>query len=183
MVEAGVGAGAGSLAIHREGLERPYLNGAAGCGPLLSDLVRRVEALASAVELMERRIVPGQVAQTGRAEESGRITAGELLVDHDARRASVSGRALQLSPAEYRVLYELAKTPGKVVLTSELMRRTRGSFSPDKSYLKVYVGRLRSKITRARGETACDVETVRGVGYRLVVRSAPDVALAPGRAA
>jgi DNA-binding response OmpR family regulator len=69
------------------------------------------------------------------------------------------------------------------VLTRELMRRPWGSFSPDKSYQKVYVGRLRSKITRSRGETACDVETVRGVGYRLLVRSAPDAALASGRAA
>jgi hypothetical protein len=104
VAEAGIGGGAGNLAVHREGLDRQYLNGAAGCAPLLSDLVPRVEALASAVELMERRIVPGQVAQAGRAEESGRITVGELLVDHDARQASLSGRALQLSPAEYRVL-------------------------------------------------------------------------------
>ena len=140
---------------------------------MLGLLIERMDQLTEMVALIERRlsVLHEPAASPGVQEEPpGRIEAGALVIVHDARTAYVRGEALRLSPTEYKVLFELARTPGKVVLTAELMRRTRGAFSPDKSYLKVYVGRLRAKLSGAAGGQApCNVETVRGVGYRLVV--------------
>ena len=145
---------------------------ATSCAPLLSTLVKRVEALAQAVEQIEGRLDTRAAQANGSPGEAAaqpqRLTAGQLMIDHDARRAYIAGRPVELSLTEYKILSELARNPGRVVTVSDLMRRARGGFSPDKSYVKVYIGRLRAKMDRARGETPCAVETVRGVGYRLV---------------
>jgi DNA-binding response OmpR family regulator len=144
-----------------------------GCGPALSMVLRRIEALAHAVENLEGRVraadLDSPAQPVAQPQEPSRLIAGKVTIDHDARRAYLGDRPLELSVTEYKVLYELAKSPGRVLTTSDLMRRTRGVFSPDKSYVKVYVGRLRAKMSLAGGtDKTGTVETVRGVGYRLV---------------
>ncbi|MEX0761374.1 MAG: winged helix-turn-helix domain-containing protein [Dehalococcoidia bacterium] len=148
---------------------RPASN---SCTPLLTVLAGRIQTLLERVEYIEERLQtlssasPNDAINGGRTNQ--RIIVGSLLIDHDARRVFLGDTEIYLSPTEYRLLHELARNAGKVVLYRDLMRRTRGGYAPDSRYLKVYVGRVRAKIAPHAEDSPCQVETVRGVGYRLV---------------
>jgi DNA-binding winged helix-turn-helix (wHTH) protein len=144
---------------------------AAGPEGVLADLVRRIEHLTAAVERVSRHLDSSDPAFRQAAASPVRAVLGDLVVDYDARQAYVGGRPVALSPIEYTILGELVRQPNKVVTTGDLMRRTRGAFSPDKSYVKVYVGRLRARLAQAGGMGLCEIETVRGAGYRLSDRA------------
>lgn len=144
----------------------------AGCSPLLSILTARIQTLLDRLEGIEERLqtldTPVDVIADAAAGARRRIILGELVIDHDARQVCLGDNEVDLSPTEYRLLYELARNAGRVVLYRDLMRRTRGGYAPDSRYLKVYIGRLRSKLSQAGGPHDI-VETVRGVGYRMAV--------------
>lgn len=138
-----------------------------GCSEVLVTLIARVEHLTAVVERVSRHFDAGDPALRQAAASPVRAVLGDLVVDYDARQVYVAGKPVALSPTEYTVLGELARQPNKVVTTGELMRKTRGAFNPDKSYVKVYVGRLRARLQEAGGLGQCEIETVRGAGYRL----------------
>ncbi|MEX2377509.1 MAG: winged helix-turn-helix domain-containing protein [Dehalococcoidia bacterium] len=144
----------------------------AGCSPLLSVLAVRIQTLLDRLEGIEERLqtldTPAEVVADATSGARRRIIVGDLVIDHDSRRVCLGESEVELSPTEYRLLYELARNAGRVVLYRDLMRRTRGGYAPDSRYLKVYIGRLRSKLSQA-GRPESIVETVRGVGYRMAV--------------
>jgi DNA-binding response OmpR family regulator len=101
-----------------------------------------------------------------RREES---TASHELVHHDivldirTRRAHVDGKAVELSAREFALAEELVRNAGQVLSREQLLSRVWGyDFDPGSNVADVYVGYLRQKLGSAR------IETVRGVGYRLV---------------
>jgi DNA-binding response OmpR family regulator len=101
-------------------------------------------------------------------------TAGDILyaddLTIDRTRASVSreGRALNLTPTEFRLLVFLAQHPGQVFSRGQLIENVWGSdaeFYDDKT-VSVHVRRLREKIEVEPGDPRI-VLTVPGIGYRL----------------
>lgn len=163
----------------------------AGLGPpgesdaaRLARLAGTVDALLDSVRRIEYKLAgPGAQAPAALPPVPDVLHVGELVIDGPAYRVVLCGRPLELSPVEYSVLVELARRPGQAVRTSELMRLTRGGFSPEKSYVKVYISRLRAKIAMVRGEGACVIEVVRGFGYRLAVATAMEVPARPASVA
>jgi two-component system OmpR family response regulator len=95
---------------------------------------------------------------------SNEIACGPVRVDTRASRVSVDGTAVKLTSHEYRLLLYLLMHQGRVVSRSELTEHLYDQdFDRDSNTIEVFVGRLRKKL-------AADViETVRGLGYRLVV--------------
>ncbi|HUQ41976.1 MAG TPA: response regulator transcription factor [Candidatus Limnocylindrales bacterium] len=90
---------------------------------------------------------------------------GRLVVDARTHRASVDGRALDLTPTEFRLLAALAGRPGEVVERKALLRAAwPDERDPDPEWLKAHLARLRSKLVAAG---VADLANVRGVGYRL----------------
>lgn len=143
----------------------------ASCSAVLSVITGRVQTLLDRLDDIEEQLqdletpappVGGDVQQTG-----SRIIVGSLLIQHDARRVFINDREIFLSPTEYRLLHELAMNAGRVVPYRKLMRRTGGGYALDSRYLKVYVGRVRAKLSEAGGDNPCQIETVRSVGYRM----------------
>ncbi|HEX5465242.1 MAG TPA: response regulator transcription factor [Candidatus Limnocylindrales bacterium] len=104
---------------------------------------------------------------------AGRLELGpELTLDLQRRRAFVNGVEVRLTPVESRLLYALAANVGQTVITDTLLARGWAETeTPDPSYVWVTMARLRRKIEPGHG-TPVYVETVRGLGYRLV-RHAP----------
>jgi two-component system OmpR family response regulator len=89
-----------------------------------------------------------------------------LRLDPRAARASVAGEPLRLTSLEYRLLHYLIMHQDRVISRTELVEHLYDQdFDRDSNTIEVFVGRLRKKIGPER------VETVRGLGYRLV---APD---------
>jgi DNA-binding response OmpR family regulator len=72
---------------------------------------------------------------------------GKLTVDQAARQAIISGRAVDLSPREFDLLYRLARTPGRVVTHRELLDYVWGTTSSDYlAHLRSYIKLVRQKI-------------------------------------
>ncbi|WP_461124346.1 response regulator transcription factor [Saccharothrix stipae] len=90
---------------------------------------------------------------------------GRIAIDRRARRVHVDGVEVALTPKEYDLLVFLAEAPGAVFTREQIMEAVWDAnwFGPTKT-LDVHVGALRRKL----GD-AVAVETVRGVGFRLVL--------------
>jgi DNA-binding response OmpR family regulator len=86
-----------------------------------------------------------------------------LELDLLTRRISVHGSVHDLSAREFALAEELMRHPGQVLSQEQLLSRVWGlDFDPGSNVVGVYVRYLRAKIGAAR------IETVRGMGYRLV---------------
>ena len=91
------------------------------------------------------------------------IQVGPLELDTRAARAILDGRALDLTPLEYRLLSYLAHNQGRAVPRMELMEHIyEGDVDRNPNTLDVLVGRLRRKIGPGF------IQTRRGHGYMLV---------------
>jgi len=91
------------------------------------------------------------------------IEIGDLSVDTRSARAYVNGDPIKLTSHEFRLLRYLAHHPGDVISRTELVEHIYDQdFDRDSNTIEVFVGRLRKKIGSDR------IETVRGLGYRLI---------------
>jgi len=91
------------------------------------------------------------------------LSCGALRLDPRAARASVGGEPVRLTSLEYRMLHYLIMHRERVISRTELVEHLYDQdFDRDSNTIEVFVGRLRKKIGPDR------VETVRGLGYRLV---------------
>ena len=91
---------------------------------------------------------------------------GDVVFDSTTGALTVSGESEQLRNREMRLLEIFFASPGQIFSKSHLMDRLF-SFSDDVSEnaIEVYVGRLRRKLESSQ----VTIETVRGVGYRMVL--------------
>jgi two-component system, OmpR family, KDP operon response regulator KdpE len=75
------------------------------------------------------------------------IEVGDFRIDTGARRVTVSGREVRLTPKEFELLVYLARRPGKVVNHRTLLAAIWGGQSTEQvEYLRVFVGQLRKKL-------------------------------------
>jgi DNA-binding response OmpR family regulator len=93
------------------------------------------------------------------------VQSGGLRIDRRARRVFVDDAEISLTPKEYDLLAFLAEAPGAAFTREQIMEAVWDEhwFGPTKT-LDVHVGSLRRKLG-----AAATVETVRGVGFRLVL--------------
>ncbi len=168
---------------HGTGYTPKYFAGPNGssCQQLLGTVVSRIQTVVERVDRIEEKLHSLQSAAPAAMKNGSipdrKIIIGSLMVDHDARRVLVGDREIVVSPTEYRFLYELARDAGRVVTHRDLVRRTRagpshGESHMDGRYLKVYIGRLRVKFREVSDKGGDLIESVRGVGYRLVPEAA-----------
>ncbi|HEY7121481.1 MAG TPA: response regulator transcription factor [Solirubrobacterales bacterium] len=96
------------------------------------------------------------------------IEVGTLRIDPGARSVTLSGEPLKLARREFDLLAELARNAGQVVTREDLMSRVWDVnwFGSTKT-LDVHIRTLRRKL----GDDSANprfIETVRGVGFRLL---------------
>jgi len=98
----------------------------------------------------------------GRAEHSVLEHRG-LVLDPGTRRITVDGREVDLSAREFALAEVFLANAGRVLSREQLLSRVWGyDFDPGSNVVDVYVRYLRRKVGADR------IETVRGMGYRLV---------------
>jgi two-component system, OmpR family, response regulator len=94
---------------------------------------------------------------------STRITVGDIELDTRQARASVGHQPLNLTAQEFRILSYLMHHGGEVVSRTELIDHVYDSgYDNDSNTIEVFIARLRKKLP------ADCIQTVRGMGYRLV---------------
>ncbi len=104
------------------------------------------------------------------AEGHQMLTHGDLLVDVDAHRVWCAGAEVDLTPTEFRLLTTLMRSPSRVWPRALLMQEVWGQSWGETHHVEVHMGNLRRKLGDRRGQVRF-VETVRGVGYRLLAAS------------
>jgi DNA-binding response OmpR family regulator len=91
------------------------------------------------------------------------LEVGRLRLDLARRTATVAGRRVELTAREFVLAETLARHPGQVLSREQLLDRVWGlAHDPGSNVVDVYVGYLRRKLG------ADLIQTVRGMGYRLV---------------
>jgi DNA-binding response OmpR family regulator len=92
---------------------------------------------------------------------------GDLRIDFARRAVSMAGREVTLTATEYKILYELASNPGRVLTHDQLLQRVWGpEYAGEVSLLRSFIRNVRHKL----GEDAQRpryVLTERQVGYRI----------------
>jgi two-component system OmpR family response regulator len=107
------------------------------------------------------------LARRGNAVPGGELEVGDLVVDVRSRAVSRAGTAIELSTQEFALLEALARRPGEVLSREQLVHLAWDvAYEPRSNVVDVCVKGLRDRIDRPFGRSS--VQTVRGVGYRLV---------------
>src|SRR5215468_11487375 len=100
-----------------------------------------------------------------------KVNRGDIVIDPTAHSVSVSGRAVELSALEFKLLHYMALHPGMVFSRDQLLD---GVWGNDRSVtprsVGVYVRRIREKI-EMRPQNPAYVQTVHGVGYRFASKA------------
>ena len=92
------------------------------------------------------------------------IAVGELCIDTRSRTVTVGDAIIALRTLEFELLAELARHAGRVVTRDRLLDQVWGlSFAGGTRTVDVHVAQLRKKLGRPQL-----IQTVRGVGYRLL---------------
>jgi two-component system KDP operon response regulator KdpE len=93
------------------------------------------------------------------------FVAGELAVHYQTHHVTLRGERVELTPFEYKLLYQLIRNAGRVLPHETLIDRVWGApEGAPADYLKVLICRLRAKLGPGY------IQTERGVGYRFVKR-------------
>lgn len=174
LIDQGVAAPAAAttvMALRRQGIGQPVIVIAArddwrervaaleaGADDFLVKPVRSEEVSARLHAAIRRTIGPG----------SERILAGDLEVDLKGSCAWRAGRCLDLTRNEFRLLQFLLRSAEGAVTQRDIAAAVWPD-RPDttRNAVEVLVGRLRAKLGADR------IRTVRNVGYRMVMATAP----------
>lgn len=123
--------------------------------------------LLARIHAVSRRTDVPQEGSPGEAEQPdapGALRLGAVQVELSSRRVTVAGDTVSLTRKEFDLLALLAQRPGVVFRREQIISEVwRTSWEGTGRTLEVHVASLRSKL----GLPAL-IETVRGVGYRLV---------------
>lgn len=116
------------------------------------ELVLRIHAILKRAKITEEKI----------------LQFNETVIDFNTLKVSNSTNSVLLTRKEFDLLYKLLENPRHLFSKSELLDDCWGYNSESyEETLKVHINRIRKKIEPF---TNIDIETVRGVGYKGVVR-------------
>lgn len=100
----------------------------------------------------------------------GQFEAGPIAINYATHQVSVDGRPVKLTPIEYKLLYQLTRNAGQVLLHDQLLTKIWGpEYVGELDYLRIYVRRLREKLEPNPQQPAY-ILTERGIGYRFDAR-------------
>ncbi|MBI4283901.1 MAG: response regulator transcription factor [Chloroflexi bacterium] len=121
------------------------------------ELVARVRAVL-------RRAHPVEATVSSPA----RLILGALILDEERFEATCHGHPLDLTPAEFRILAALARTPGRVLSRTQLLDVALGeTYDGYERTIDVHIKNLRRKLVTAGAGEGCTIVTVYGIGYKL----------------
>ena len=104
--------------------------------------------------------------ERGQPGSSGVFHLGDLVVDPARREVSVKGQPVELRTQEFDLLIVFAEHKGLVLTREQLLEKAWGyEYYGLSRTVDVHVGHLRRKLS----DSSTRIETITGVGYKLVV--------------
>jgi two-component system response regulator MtrA len=99
-------------------------------------------------------------------DDVGTLCVGDLEIDAAGFRVTRAGSPVELTATEFRLLLELARSPGRVLTREQLLQRVWGyDYLGDSRLVDMAVKRVRDKLGDDPRQPTY-VTTVRGAGYR-----------------
>ena len=118
-----------------------------------------VEELVARIRAILRR------SEGSEARQSSVLTFADLELDEDTHEVLRAGRAIDLTPTEFKLLHYLMLNPRRVLSKAQIMDRVWAyDFGGRANVVETYISYLRKKID-AEGPPV--IHTIRGVGYSL----------------
>ena len=117
-----------------------------------------IEELIERVKAVLRRSI-------GAGPGERKMTYHDLVLDEDTRDVWRSGRLIELTPTEFRLLQYLLANARRVLTREQILEHVWDyTFAGNASVLETYVSYLRGKVDATEPSL---IQTVRGVGYSL----------------
>ena len=114
-------------------------------------------------ELAARLRALGRRGKASRRPEP-KLVVGPIILDETARRVTLDGRRIDLSPREFSLLECFLRHPGQTLSRDQLLDQAWPfSVAVTPNAVDAYIHYLREKL----GSAGRLIETVRGVGYRM----------------
>ncbi|MGH2464871.1 MAG: response regulator transcription factor [Candidatus Limnocylindrales bacterium] len=116
------------------------------------------EELSARLRALSRR------GGAGARRAESKLVAGPIELDETARQVTIGGSPVELSPREFSLLECLLRHVGQTLSRDQLLDQAWPfSVAVTPNAVDAYVHYLRSKL----GSASAQLETVRGIGYRL----------------
>lgn len=123
----------------------------------------RTRELLARIRADLRRTVLTDIADKSNGDTV--LKAGDLIIDFSQRRVTRQGKPIDLTPIEYKLLYNLVMNKGRILTHEQLVSRVWGPmFRQETQYLWVNISRLRAKLESDPAKPQF-ILTERGVGY------------------
>lgn len=127
-----------------------------------------VAELLARVSAVLRRTGNKEVEDTGTHSGDKVITVGDLFIYPEKYEVVLNNQSIPLRPKEFEVLLYLVQRPGIVVTRDDLMNVVWGfDYIGVQRTVDVHVSSLRKKLEM--NQQSVQIESIRGVGYKLVV--------------
>ncbi len=108
----------------------------------------------------------GAILSRAGVVSSHQVSSGDLTIDMDQHRVTVSEQVVDLTPTEYRLLEELTRHIRRTLSTEQLLEAVWGpQYAGETKHVKHYIWTLRNKIEADPGNPQ-HILTERGFGYR-----------------
>lgn len=121
------------------------------------ELVARVKAIFRRVSAVNAQVD---------VQDSPRVSLGDLVIETDKRKVTLSGKQVTLTAKEYDLLHHFASHPGRVYTRTQLLDQVWGyAYEGYEHTVNSHINRLRAKIEVDPANPRY-VLTVWGVGYK-----------------
>jgi len=95
------------------------------------------------------------------------LRVGELVLNTQDITLNKNGSAVEITPAEYKIMRLFMQSPGTVFTKSQIYNKVFGEFfESDENTLMVHISNLRSKIEDDSRNPEY-IKTIRGLGYKI----------------
>lgn len=120
------------------------------------------------IELDELLLRVRALLRRANIEMDRKLAVGNLELDADAMTATIAGEEIPATTREFNILYKLLSYPNKTFSRAQLMDEFWGVDSETSlRAVDVYITKLRDKFSACDG---FEIKTVRGLGYKAVIR-------------
>lgn len=116
-------------------------------------------------ELMARANALVRRSQAAHKNQQKNISIKDLIIDLNAHKVTRRGVEVPLTLTEFKILSELLKQSGQVLTRDRLREKALGNLNVTDRTIDVHMASLRKKLE----DMGDQIETVRGVGYRLSI--------------